>query len=170
VGGGEWILDGQKVWTSVAQHSQIGMALCRTDPDAPKHKGITAFLVDMSAPGVEVRPLRQMSGGCDFNEVFLSGVRVPDDHRLGEVNGGWRVALTTLMNERARAADHRRHRGVGHLRLDGAAAGHPGPADPRRHRGDHEEHPGRTGSRAAERTGHRHHLTLPRAAQIRGTS
>ncbi len=97
----EWILDGQKVWTSVAQHSQIGMALCRTDPDAPKHKGITAFLVDMSAPGVDVRPLRQMSGGCDFNEVFLSGVRVPDDHRLGEVNGGWRVALTTLMNERA---------------------------------------------------------------------
>ena len=98
---GEWILDGQKVWTSVAQHSQIGMALCRTDPDAPKHKGITAFLVDMSAPGVDVRPLRQMSGRCDFNEVFLSGVRVPDDHRLGEVNGGWRVALTTLMNERA---------------------------------------------------------------------
>ena len=101
VGGGDWILDGQKVWTSVAQHSQIGMALCRTDPDAPKHQGITAFLVDMSASGVDVRPLRQMSGGCDFNEVFLTGVRVPDDHRLGEVNGGWRVALTTLMNERA---------------------------------------------------------------------
>jgi acyl-CoA dehydrogenase len=99
--GAEWILDGQKVWTSVAQHSQIGMALCRTDPDAPKHQGITAFLVDMSAPGVEVRPLRQMTGGCDFNEVFLSGVRVPDDHRLGAVDGGWRVALTTLMNERA---------------------------------------------------------------------
>ena len=98
---GGWILDGQKVWTSVAQHSQIGMALCRTDPDAPKRRGITAFLVDMSAPGVEVRPLRQMSGGSDFNEVFLSGVRVPDEYRLGEVNGGWRVALTTLMNERA---------------------------------------------------------------------
>jgi alkylation response protein AidB-like acyl-CoA dehydrogenase len=96
-----WTLDGQKVWTSVAQHSQIGMALCRTDPEAPKHKGITAFLVDMSAPGVDVRPLRQMSGGADFNEVFLSGVRVPDDHRLGEVNAGWRVALTTLLNERA---------------------------------------------------------------------
>ena len=99
--GDSWILDGQKVWTSVAQHSQIGMALCRTDPGAPKHKGITAFLVDLSAPGVEVRPLRQMTGGSDFNEVFLTGVRVPDDHRLGEVNGGWRVALTTLMNERA---------------------------------------------------------------------
>lgn len=99
--GTEWVLDGQKVWTSVAHHSQIGMALCRTDVNAPKHKGITAFLVDMSAPGVEVRPLRQMTGGADFNEVFLADVRVPDDHRLGEVNGGWRVALTTLMNERA---------------------------------------------------------------------
>ncbi len=99
--GGEWVLDGQKVWTSVAQDSQLGMALCRTDPDAPKHKGITAFLVDMNAPGVDTRPLRQMTGASDFNEVFLTGVRVRDDHRLGEVNAGWRVALTTLMNERA---------------------------------------------------------------------
>ncbi|MEV2232663.1 acyl-CoA dehydrogenase family protein [Streptomyces phaeochromogenes] len=99
--GEEWVLNGQKVWTSVAQHSQIGLALARTNPDAPKHRGITAFLVPMDAPGVEVRPLRQMTGGADFNEVFLTDVRVPDDHRLGEVDGGWTVALTTLMNERA---------------------------------------------------------------------
>ncbi|QJS99348.1 acyl-CoA dehydrogenase [Streptomyces asoensis] len=99
--GGEWVLNGQKVWTSVAQHSQIGLALTRTNPEAPKHRGITAFLVPMDAPGVEVRPLRQMTGGADFNEVFLTDVRVPDDHRLGEVDGGWTVALTTLMNERA---------------------------------------------------------------------
>ncbi len=99
--GDTWLLNGQKVWTSIAQHADIGMALCRTDPDKPKHKGITAFLVDMRAPGVEVRPLRQMSGGAEFNEVFLSDVAVPDSHRLGAVDEGWRVALTTLMNERA---------------------------------------------------------------------
>ncbi|MEW2044142.1 acyl-CoA dehydrogenase family protein [Streptomyces sp. NPDC005476] len=98
---GDWLLNGQKVWTSVAQHSGIGLALTRTDPDAPKHRGITAFLVPMDTPGVEVRPLRQMTGGADFNEVFLTDVRIPDDHRLGEVDGGWTVALTTLMNERA---------------------------------------------------------------------
>ena len=99
--GDGWIVNGQKVWTSVAHHSQIGLLLTRTDPDAPKHRGITAFLVPMDAPGVEVRPLRQMTGGADFNEVFLTDVRIPDDHRLGEVDGGWTVALTTLMNERA---------------------------------------------------------------------
>ncbi len=99
--GDEWVLDGQKVWTSNAHHDGIGDIICRTDPDDPKHAGMTAFLVDMSAPGVEVRPLRQMTGGAGFNEVFLTGVRVPDSHRLGAVGEGWGVALTTLMNERA---------------------------------------------------------------------
>jgi alkylation response protein AidB-like acyl-CoA dehydrogenase len=98
--GDTWVLNGQKVWTSIAQHAQFGLALCRTSPEAPKHRGITAFLVDMRAPGVEIRPLRQMTGGADFNEVFLTDVRVPDDQRLGAVDAGWTVALTTLMNER----------------------------------------------------------------------
>ncbi len=99
--GDEWVLTGQKVWTSGAQVSDIGEILCRTDPDAPKHRGLTGFVVDMHGPGVEVRPLRQMTGGASFNEVFFTEVRVPDSHRLGDVNGGWTVALTTLMNERA---------------------------------------------------------------------
>ncbi len=99
--GEEWLITGQKVWTSGAQFSDIGEIICRTDPDAPKHKGLTGFIVDMHAPGVEVRPLRQMTGGAQFNEVFYNEVRVPDDHRLGDVNEGWTVALTTLMNERA---------------------------------------------------------------------
>jgi alkylation response protein AidB-like acyl-CoA dehydrogenase len=99
--GDEWVVTGQKVWTSGAQVSDIGEVLCRTDPDLPKHKGLTAFVVDMHAPGVEVRPLRQMTGGASFNEVFFTDVRIPDDHRLGDVNQGWTVALTTLMNERA---------------------------------------------------------------------
>jgi alkylation response protein AidB-like acyl-CoA dehydrogenase len=99
--GDEWMITGQKVWTSGAQYSDIGEIIARTDPDLPKHKGLTGFLVDMKAPGVEVRPLRQMTGGASFNEVFFTEVRVPDDHRLGDVNNGWAVALTTLMNERA---------------------------------------------------------------------
>jgi alkylation response protein AidB-like acyl-CoA dehydrogenase len=99
--GEEWIVNGQKVWTSGAQYSDIGEVICRTDPDQPKHKGLTGFVVDMHAPGVEVRPLRQMTGGASFNEVFFTDVRVPDSHRLGDVNQGWTVALTTLMNERA---------------------------------------------------------------------
>jgi alkylation response protein AidB-like acyl-CoA dehydrogenase len=99
--GDEWRVNGQKVWTSGAQYADIGEIICRTDPDAPKHKGLTGFVVDMHAPGIEVRPLRQMTGGASFNEVFFTDVRIPDDHRLGDVNQGWSVALTTLMNERA---------------------------------------------------------------------
>jgi acyl-CoA dehydrogenase len=99
--GDEWLITGQKVWTSGAQYSDIGEIICRTDPDLPKHKGLTGFVVNMKAPGVEVRPLRQMTGGASFNEVFFNEVRVPDNHRLGDVNQGWTVALTTLMNERA---------------------------------------------------------------------
>ena len=99
--GEEWILNGQKVWTSGAQYSDIGEIITRTSsyPDS-RHRGLTMFLVDMKAPGVEVRPLRQMTGGASFNEVFFTDVRVPDEMRLGDVDQGWTVALTTLMNER----------------------------------------------------------------------
>src|SRR5207237_9572120 len=90
-----------KVWRPGAHYSDIGEIIMRTDPEAPKHKGLTGFVVDMHARGVDVRPLRQMTGGASFNEVFFADVRVPDDHRLGDVNEGWTVALTTLMNERA---------------------------------------------------------------------
>jgi alkylation response protein AidB-like acyl-CoA dehydrogenase len=99
--GDEWILNGQKVWTSGAHYSDIGEIITRTSsyPDS-RHRGLTMFLVDMRAPGVEVRPLRQMTGGASFNEVFFTDVRVPDEMRLGDVDQGWTVALTTLMNER----------------------------------------------------------------------
>jgi alkylation response protein AidB-like acyl-CoA dehydrogenase len=99
--GDEWILNGQKVWTSGAHYSDIGEIITRTSsyPDS-RHRGLTMFLVDMRAPGVEVRPLRQMTGGASFNEVFFTDVRVPDEMRLGDEDQGWTVALTTLMNER----------------------------------------------------------------------
>lgn len=99
-GSGEWIIDGQKVWTSGAHYSDYGIVLVRTDADVPKHKGLTMFWVDLKAPGIDVRPIHQASGGSDFNEVYFSGVRVPDSQRLGEVGRGWNVALVTLMNER----------------------------------------------------------------------
>jgi alkylation response protein AidB-like acyl-CoA dehydrogenase len=97
---GSWRISGQKVWTTLAHLADYGIVLTRTDPDVAKHRGLTMFVVPMKADGVTVRPLRQMSGGADFNEVFFDDVVVPDSERLGDVGDGWRVALTTLMSER----------------------------------------------------------------------
>ncbi len=99
-GTGDWIVNGQKVWTTGAQFSDFGILLARTNAEVEKHKGLTMFIVDMKAPGVEVRPIHQMSGGRDFNEVYFTDVRIPDANRLGDSGQGWSVALVTLMNER----------------------------------------------------------------------
>ena len=98
--GDEWVINGQKVWSSGALFSEWGELIARSDPDVPKHKGMTAFIVPMDLPGIEVRPIKQMSGGSSFNEVFFTDVRVPDSMRLGDEGDGWRVALTTLGFER----------------------------------------------------------------------
>jgi len=98
--GDEWVLNGQKVWTTLAHLSSYGLIIARTDPEQPKHRGITAFIVDMHAPGVEVRPLRQMTGDAEFNEVYFTEARIPDSMRLDDVGRGWAVSITTLMNER----------------------------------------------------------------------
>jgi alkylation response protein AidB-like acyl-CoA dehydrogenase len=98
--GEEWIVNGQKVWTTLAHIARWGMLVARTDPEAPKHKGLTYFIVDMKAPGVEVRPLKQITGDAEFNEVFFTDVRIPDSMRVSEVGNGWAVATETLMNER----------------------------------------------------------------------
>ncbi|KHK90164.1 acyl-CoA dehydrogenase family protein [Novosphingobium malaysiense] len=96
-----WRINGQKVWNSGAQAADFGMVVARTNPDAPKHKGLTVFWTDMKAPGLEVRPIRMMSGDNELNEVFLTDVFIPDNQRVGEVDGGWKVVISTLMNERA---------------------------------------------------------------------
>jgi alkylation response protein AidB-like acyl-CoA dehydrogenase len=98
--GDDWIINGQKVWTSGAHYSDWGIIITRTDPNVPKHQGLTMFFLDMKSPGVEARPIKQISGGANFNEVFFTNVRVPDAQRLGKVGDGWKAALTTLMNER----------------------------------------------------------------------
>jgi alkylation response protein AidB-like acyl-CoA dehydrogenase len=111
--GDEWVLNGQKVWTTLAHLSRFGLLLARTNPDVPKHKGITAFLIDMDAPGVEVRPLYQITGEAEFNEVFFTDVHMPDSARLGAEGDGWRVAVTTLMNERVSIGGVVGRRGTG---------------------------------------------------------
>ncbi len=99
--GDEWVVNGQKVWNTIAHLADWGMLVTRSNPDMPKHKGMTYFAVDMRSPGLEVRPLRQITGEAEFNEVYLTDVRIPDDNRIGAEGEGWRVSLTTLMNERS---------------------------------------------------------------------
>jgi alkylation response protein AidB-like acyl-CoA dehydrogenase len=98
--GDEWVVNGQKVWNTLAHIADRGMLVARTDPDIPKHKGLTYFMLDMHAPGVEVRPLRQITGEAEFNEVYMTDARIADADRIGDVGDGWRVSMTTLMNER----------------------------------------------------------------------
>jgi alkylation response protein AidB-like acyl-CoA dehydrogenase len=99
-GSGDWIVNGQKIWTSGAQHCDYGILITRTDPNVPKHKGLTMFFLDMRTPGVDIRPIKQANGQSGFNEVYFTNVRIPDAQRLGAVGQGWQVSLTTLMNER----------------------------------------------------------------------
>ncbi len=111
--GDEWIVNGQKVWTTLAHIARFGLLVARTDPDVPKHRGLTYFILDMQAEGVDVRPLRQLTGDAEFNEVYMNDVRVPDDLRLGGEGEGWRVSMTTLMNERVAIGGGRSKRGSG---------------------------------------------------------
>ena len=103
--GGEWVINGQKIWTSGAHYSDYGILVARSDPAVPKHKGLTFFFLDMKSPGIDIRPIKQISGHSHFNEVFFGDVRIPDSQRLGPVGAGWQVSLTTLMNERLAVGD-----------------------------------------------------------------
>ncbi|HEV8296396.1 MAG TPA: acyl-CoA dehydrogenase family protein [Acidimicrobiales bacterium] len=120
--GDEWIVNGQKVWTSLAHLAKWGLLVARTDPDVPKHRGLTYFVIDMHQPGVDIRPLRQMNGQADFNEVYFTDARVPDENRLGDVGAGWNVAVVTLMNERVSIGGTVPARGEGTIRWAMAAA------------------------------------------------
>jgi acyl-CoA dehydrogenase len=131
--GDDWILNGQKIWSTGAHFCDWGMAVVRTDPDAVKHAGLTYFIIDMHAPGIEVRPIRQINGASGFNEVFFTDVRVPDSYRLGAVGNGWAVALTTLMNERVAigaGAGAGRFRDLFRLAQQARRAGRPAIQDP----------------------------------------
>ncbi len=111
--GDEWVVNGQKVWTTLAHVSSWGMLVTRTDPDVPKHQGLTYFVVDMNSPGIEVRPLYQITGEAEFNEVYFTDTRIPDSDRIGDVGDGWRLTLTTLMNERVAIGSNVTPRGAG---------------------------------------------------------
>jgi alkylation response protein AidB-like acyl-CoA dehydrogenase len=115
--GADWVINGQKVWTTLAHRARWGLLLTRSDPNVPKHRGLTYFVLDMSAPGVEIRPLYELTGEAEFNEVYLENVRVPDTHRLGEEGSGWSVALTTLMSERTSAGRDIGARGSGSIAM-----------------------------------------------------
>ena len=111
--GDKWIINGQKVWTSGAHFSDYGILVVRHDPNLEKHKGMTFFFVDMKSPGIEIKPIKQITGGSSFNEVYFTDVEIPDTQRLGEIGDGWKVAITTLMNERLAVGDAGGADGVG---------------------------------------------------------
>ncbi len=111
--GSDWVVNGQKVWTSLAHRARWGLLLARTNADVAKHKGLSYFVIDMHGPGVETRPLRQLTGQAEFNEVYFTDARIPDAHRLGDVGNGWGVAMTTLMNERSALGGSANRRGAG---------------------------------------------------------